>query len=252
MIRHAQLVDVLMSSVFGEAPQRKSKQQASKNITEQSRKRPLNSTSESSSSSTFPAAVYGEALGNSEALSAPRNVMERDTIINGLLMTVSNMYFGTTGPFAEILRCLDDRIDPHTHRYISGLETLLKNEILDPTNNKNKASKEKVIITPLDMLSCAFRKPEVIDGWTPYDIVMFELAICANKGFHPKQVLTHFEGRKSLEDLTVFFDQVYSKSDSWRKIQKVINNEALSDVEEMSVKSEMDLGSEDEKSPPSS
>ena len=240
-----------MSSLFGEPAQRKSKQQASKNITEQSRKRPLHSSAASSSSSTFPTAVYGEAAENSEMQAAPRSVFERNVITNGLLMTVSNMYFGTTEPFAEILRCLDDRIDPHTHRYISGLETLLKTEILDPAANKNKSNREKVIITPLDMLACAFRKPEVIDGWTPYDVVLFELAVCADKGFHPKQVLGYFEGRKSLEELTVFFDEVYSKSDSWRKIQKLINNEALSEFEGGdSVKSEMDLDSDDEKVSP--
>ena len=202
---------------------RRSKQQASRNIAEQSRKRPLPSTNTMSSASVFPSSVYEAASDNGDP-SIPAIVRERETITNALLHTVSDMYFGTDDPFAEILRCMDDRIDPHTRRYVSGLETLLKTEVLDPANTKNKANREKVIITPLDMLSCAFRKQEAFDSWTPYDVVLFELAICESREYDPKKIEKYFDGRKSLDDIGKFFEEVYSRSDNWRRLQTLMSD----------------------------
>jgi hypothetical protein len=178
------------------------------------------------SSSVFPESVYGPPPEYNEVL-IHQSVKERDLITNGLLKTVSEMYFGCIDPFAEILRCLDNRIDPVSRRYVSGLETLLKNEILDTNNAKAKASKEKIIITPLDMLACPFRKSEVIDNWAPQDVALFELSVCECRGFNPKQMLPNFDGRKTGDDLTAFFDTVYSKSNNWKKIQAIINRDDL-------------------------
>jgi hypothetical protein len=230
-----------MSSLSGDPPQRKSKQLASKSISEQSRRRLVFPSSEASSTSAFPSAVYGDALDADRTYFEPSN-QDRNIITNGLLITVSEMYFGTTDPFAEILRCLDDRIDPHTRRYVSGLETLLKNEVLDPGNAKNKTNREKVIITPLDMLSCAFRRQEIIDGWTPYDVALFELALCRHRGYHPKKLLSELGGRKTLDEISGFFDNVYSKTKSWEKLQKIINNESMGDEDDnFEIKNEVEV-----------
>ena len=223
----------------GEPAARRSKQVASRNIVEQSRKRQLQSVSAASSSSIFPKSVYGEPRDYGES-PIPEIVRSRETISNALLNTVSDMYFGTNDPFAEILRCMDDRIDSQTRRYVSGLETLLKTEVLDPTSAKNKANREKIIITPLDMLSCAFRKQDAIDSWTPYDVILFELTICECREYDPEKLGRHFEGRKSLDDITNFFNEVYSKSDNWKRIQNYINkgdSQEMSDAE--SIKSNM-------------
>jgi hypothetical protein len=214
-------------------PPRRSKQQASKNIASQRRKRPRDddiASANSSTSSGLPVSLYGVSDIPEDA-DAPDVVVTRDLIRNALVNTVSDMYFGTTDPFPEILRCLDNRIDPHTHRYISGLTTLLKSEIQDNGSNK-KANKEKVIVTPLDMLACPFRRPQVIDAWNPYDVTMFELGICEHRGFQPKKMHALFEGRKSVEELISFFETVYSKSDNYRRISRIINNDFESSAEE--------------------
>jgi hypothetical protein len=206
--------------------QRRSKQQASQNITLQSRKRQRefeDVSADESSSSLLPVSIYGSAPSYSD-LAIPDLVQQRDMIRNALLNTVSDMYFGTSDPFPEILRCLDDRIDPHTRRYVSGLITAIKSEIQDGAGTK-KANKEKVIVTPLDMLACPFRKPHVIDSWTPYEIALFELAICEVRGFHVKKIHAFFDGRKTIEELNAFFDQVYCKSDNYRKIARILSNQ---------------------------
>ena len=206
--------------------QRKSKQQASQNISLQSRKRFRDlddASANESSSSILPVSIYGNVTPMIEA-HIPEVVQHRDIIRNALLHTVSDMYFGTTDPFPEILRCLDDRIDPHTRRYVSGLITAIKSEMQEGSGNK-KASKEKVIVSPLDMLACPFRKPHVIDSWTPFEIALFELGVCEEKGFHPKKIHALFDGKKTIEELTTFFDQVYSRSDNYRRISRVIHNQ---------------------------
>lgn len=206
--------------------QRKSKQQASQNISMQSRKRirDLDDVSaDESSSSILPISIYGNVTPIMEA-HIPEVVQHRDMIRNALLHTVSDMYFGSTDPFPEILRCLDDRIDPHTRRYVSGLIAAIKSEMQEGVGSK-KANKEKVIVTPLDMLACPFRKHHVIDSWTPYDIALFELGVCEERGFHPKKIHSLFDGKKTIEELNTFFEQVYSKSDNFRRISKVVHNQ---------------------------
>ena len=212
--------------------QRKSKQQATKNIYEQAHKRPLQEDDKPSYPNDFPVAIYGIPEDHGD-FPIPQVTRAREAITNGLLKTVSEMYFATTDPYAEILRCLDDRIDPTTRKYVSGLETLLKNEVLDANNSRPKLNKEKVIITPLDMLACPFRQREVLDQWTPIDTALFELAICQHKGFHAKKVAQVFGDRKSVEELSAFFDKVYSRSDNWKKIQKLIKNEMQIDEDEL-------------------
>ena len=221
--------------------QRKSKQQASQNIVLQGRKRQRDIddlSADESSSSVLPVSIYGNPIPMTEMI-LPDVVQQRDIIRNGLLNTVSDMYFGTTDPFPEILRCLDDRIDPHTRRYVSGLITAIKAEIQDGSTNK-KANKEKVIVTPLDMLACPFRKPHVIDSWTPYDIALFELALCEVKGFHVKKIHAILDGRKTIEELNSFFDQVYCRSDNYRKISRVLADQfgILSSPDEDTLSSE--------------
>lgn len=219
---------MMSSQPSSEVSQRKSKQQATKSISEQARKKPLVTEDVPSSASTFSVSVYGSPAEHG-AFPIPPAVIAREAVVNGFLKTVSEMYFGSVDPFAEILRCLDDRIDPNTRKYVSGLETLLKNEIQEYGNTKGKASKEKVIVTPLDLLACPFRKPEVIDQWSPYDTALFELAICEHRGFHPKKMAAMFGGRRSMGEVSDFFEDVYSKSANWRKIQKLLNNEELTD-----------------------
>ena len=214
-------------------PPRKSKQQASKNIASQNRKRLRDAdfaNATSSTSSNLPESIYGvsELQEKSEV---PELVVARDLIRNALVNTVSDMYFGTTDPFPEILRCLDDRIDPHTRRYVSGLTTLMKSEIQENGSNK-KANKEKVIVTPLDMLACPFRRPQVIDSWNPFDVTLFELGVCDTRGFHPKKMHLLVVGRKSVDELQSFFETVYSKSDNYRRICRIINNDLDSSEEE--------------------
>jgi len=227
----------MSSQLFFDPPPRKSKQQASKSITEQSRKRPLVDDDISEPVTNFPTSVYGEIDQPMDFLK-PDSVLQREVIANGLLNTVSNMYFGTTEPFAEILRCLDDRIDRSSHRYVSGLETLLKNEVVDVPSSKAKVSKEKVIITPLDMLACTFREAEVIDQWSPYDVALFQLGICETKGFNAKKLGTVFEGRKSVEELTQFFEKVYRRSENWARLEKLLIRESVPSEDDASVKSE--------------
>ena len=222
-----------MSNFTGLEPaQRKSKQQASKSIVEQARRKPVNEDGKSAPSNIFPHSVYGTPEER-EGVQPPAEVVARSFISNGLLKTSSDMYLGTTEPFAEILRCLEDRIEPGSRRYVSGLETLLKNEIADNGSSKSKASKEKIIITPLDMLACTFRQPEVMDQWTPFDVALFEAGVCEHRGFNAKKQLALFDGRKSAEELSAFFDKAYSKSDNWKKISKLINHETISDEEEL-------------------
>jgi len=214
-------------------PPRRSKQQASKNISSQNKKRPRDEDYDnelSSSSSMLPASIYGVAE-QSENVDIPSVVMSRDLIRNALINTVSEMYFGTTDPFPEILRCLDDRIDPHTHRYVSGLMSLMKSEIQDMNSNK-KASKEKIIVTPLDMLACPFRKPQIIDSWTPFDVALFELGICERKGYEPKKMHALFEGRKSMEELDEYMEHVYSFSDNFAQLFRTISNDFVTSEEE--------------------
>lgn len=224
----------MSSLLYFDPPPRKSKQQASRSITEQSRKRPLSVDESSEPVTIFPASVYGEQDQQADFLK-PERVLSREIITNGFLKTVSTMYFGTTDPFAEILRCLDDRIDRSSHRYKSGLETLLRNEVYESQGTKNsKALKEKIIITPLDMLSCPFREAEEIDNWTPYDVALFQLGIFENKGFHVKKFLSLYDGRKSANELTEFFDRVYSKSENWKRFHRLIHNdESPSDEDEV-------------------
>lgn len=217
----------MSSQPYSDSGARRSKQQASKNIAEQSRKRVYSAEEASSSTIIFPMSVYGtnEILRDSPV---PPIVAARETIINGLLKNVSEMYFGSTEPYAEILRCMDDRIDENTGKYVSGLESLLKSEAMESNTGRSKASKEKIIVTPLDMLACPFRRPEALDQWAPIDITLFELSICESKGFHPKKIAGNFEGRKSFDEILSFFENVYSKSDNWIKIQKILKHEALS------------------------
>ena len=236
-----------MSSFFNfDPPPRKSKQQASKSISEQSRKRAISSDEVSEPATIFPSSVYGELEQPVDFLK-PEIVLHRELIANSLLKTVSNMYFGTTDPFAEILRCLDDRIDRTSRRYVSGLETLLRNEVNEVQGPKNKSTKEKIIITPLDMLACPFREPEVIDHWTPYDVALFQLGVYEMRGFNVKKLTPLFDGRKSVEELTKFFDRVYSKSDNWKRFQRLLNDEPISeDDESMKSGSDSSGGSDSE------
>jgi hypothetical protein len=236
-------------SLFSLEPmQRKSKQQATKILTEQSRKRQLPTQADGSSSNdVFPEAVYGPPCEYDEIF-APDIVRNREMILNALLKTVSEMYFGCVDPFAEILRCLDERIDPVSRRYVSGLETLLKNEVIEANNSKNKAAREKVIITPLDMLICPFRKQEVLDDWTPFDVTLFELGVCENRGFNPKKIQALFDGRKSLDEVVSFFEEVYAKSDNWKKIRTFIDTETPVERRDEELKSEDGANEVDRKS----
>lgn len=236
-----------MSLFSSETAQRKSKQQATKILTEQSRKRQLPTQADGSTSNdVFPETVYGPPHEYDEIFT-PEVVRNRDIITNGILKTVSEMYFGTVDPFAEILRCLDERIDPVSKRYVSGLETIMKNEVLEANNAKNKAAREKVIITPLDMLTCPFRKQEVLDDWTPFDVTLFELGICENRGFNSKKIQSLFDGRKSLDEVVSFFEEVYSKSDHWKKIQTFINDQAPMERRDEALKSEDDVSEIEQK-----
>lgn len=219
-----------MSGSFPSEPaQRKSKQQASKNIASQSRKRPLEDGHESETSSfsmSLPPAIYGVPEDRGD-ICVPSQVNVREMITNAMLKTVSEMYFGTDDPFPEILRSMDDRIDPTTRRYVSSLETFLKSEVFDSASaaQNKKVVKEKIVITPLDMISCPFRQKEVVDKWTCLDVALFELGVCENGGFHPKRIHSIFEGRKSLDELVEFFEAVYSKSDNYRRIARLLSKE---------------------------
>ena len=209
-----------MSQPFSaEPPQRKSKQQATKNIANQARSKsmPGDPSSESSQFSTrLPVSIYGLPEDRGD-ISVPVSVGERELITNALLKTVSEMYFGTDDPFAEILRNMDDRIDLVTGRYISGLETFLKGEILE--NSNSSKSKERLTITALDMLACPFRRKQVIDNWTCRDVALFELGICQYDGYHPKKHFQLFKETKSIEELDAFYE-LYSKTDNYNEISK--------------------------------
>ena len=106
-------------------------------------------------------------------------------------------------------------------------------------------SKEKVIITPLDMLACTFREAEVIDQWSPYDVALFQLGICETKGFNAKKLGTVFEGRKSVEELTQFFEKVYRRSENWARLEKLLIRESVPSEDDASVKSEGNESLED-------
>lgn len=210
---------------------RKSKQQASQNILSQSRKRQRDLddvSADESSSSILPVSVYGVYSFIPE-VDQPEVVQRRDLIRNAFLNTISDMYFGTTDPFPEILRSLDDRVDPHTHRYVSGLIAAIKSEMQEATTSNKKLAKEKVIVTPLDMLACPFRKPHAIDTWTPYDIALFELGVCENKGFHAKKLHALFEGKKAIDEIQSFFEHVYSKSENYQRIVRAIGGPYAND-----------------------
>jgi hypothetical protein len=208
---------------LSESAQRKSKELASKNIVIQSRKRPLDDDftgNGSSTSSVLPESIYG-TRERYEGSSVPEVVVLRDLMRNAMVNTVSKMYFDTTDPFPEILRCLDDRIDEKTDRYVSGIESLLRAEISDQPVYSKKSLKERIVITPLDMIACPFRRKEVIDTWRPLEVALFELGICESRGFSPKRMFELFEGKRSIEELTLFFDEVYSKTDNYATISRL-------------------------------
>lgn len=215
---------IYMSSSFSsDPPQRKSKQQATKNIFIHSRtKLPANEPSSQSNvlSSSLPQSIYGLPPDRG-AIVVPTSVATREMMANVLLKTVSEMYFGTEDPFAEILRNMDDRIDPVSGRYVSGLETFMRTEVLEPAQPASKKH-ERIAITALDMIACRFRKKEVIDDWTAKDVVMFELYMIESKGvFQPKKMNIG----KTMEELLDFYEQVYCKSDSFHRItEETISN----------------------------
>lgn len=214
-----------------ESAQRKSKQLATQNIVFQSRKRMRDDDlpeDESPASNFLPESVYGRSE-KYESIHAPDVVVLRDLMRNAMLNTVSKMYFNTTDPFPEILRCLDDRIDPSTHRYISALESFIKGELTEPPTSSKKSLKERIVITPLDLIACPFRKKETMDTWTPLEIALFELGICETRGFSEKKMHALFEGKRTVEELTQFFTEVYSKSENYGAIQKFLNKDEPND-----------------------
>ncbi len=225
-----------MSNDFPSADtsQRKSKQLATQNIVGLSRKRARDDDfegSQSAVSSYLPESIYGSSE-KYDSIPAPDIVIFRDLMRNAMLNTVSKMYFNTTDPCPEILRCMDDRIDTSTHRYVSGLETLLKNELTEPPANNKKSIKDRIVITPLDLIACPFRKNETIDTWTPLEVALFELGICENRGFSEKKMYALFEGNRSVEELLQFFTDVYSLSENYAAIQKFLSKDEEADSAE--------------------
>ena len=107
----------------------------------------------------------------------------------------------------------------------------------DPLNNQYPVERA----TTLGFLTHPIRRPTVIEKWSPYEIAMFEAALCIHgKQFHVVQKLVQTKNTKEI----VEFYYVWKKTSHYKEWKKQYEGDIESSDED---DSEIDPNNENEK-----
>jgi hypothetical protein len=138
------------------------------------------------------------------------------------------MYFGQVDPFSDILRCLEDRIDDDM-RFKSKFDIALHQELTNPTRpDQANRKRNTFVVTPLDMIGSGMREPDVVDGWTPADVMKFDCLLIKNKRFSLDYFQDNMKNKRK-SDLINFYN-FYSKTENFKILSKILNESKPTEI----------------------